>query len=102
MLWERMLDAKITIKAVEKRFGIPADALAGSEIQVKGNDENGKPFWYDAVHNGVDWDIIREHSILYCKNDADLEFGYLKLSARAMKWLENWVDSKTTTEGMVS
>lgn len=86
MLQDRIKLARERVETIIRKLEVPDALLKYSEIQVCGDSE--EKFWYTFIHNGTDWDIVRETEVMYRCETFDKELnGFLHLSSSAVRWL---------------
>lgn len=80
--------ALLTAANVSKCLGIPNEQLQGSVMIADGSRDAEDNIWYEIMHNGSRWELLREIDYLYIAEGAPRpNEGMLQLSATAFAWL---------------
>ena len=83
-----MAHAMATITRLTEHLGIPSEKLENSRVKVSGAVDEGNMIWYEALHNGTVWEMVRETEITFCANGVSHQKEeFLLLGPSAVLWL---------------
>lgn len=84
-----------TINRLSNWLGIPSQALKNSRMKVSGAIEEGEMIWYEARHNGICWELIRETECTYlAEGCVHPPVEFIHLEEPAVQWLSNGESEK--------
>lgn len=86
--YKNQLKALVTMNQISEWLGIPPEMLKGSTIKVDASVEPNEKIWYEAYHDGMSWDLIRETERFYMSetHEPDRE-EFIHLEEDAVHWL---------------
>ena len=95
--YQRKACAMATIMKLTEHLGIPPEKLEGSQVKVSGAVDEGDLVWYEALHDGTAWDLVRETETIYrAEGVAPRPEEFLRLATLAVLWLIDQLKNNKT------